>query len=139
MLNKLKIFLLILVVSIGSLGCSIFTQDDNSTLSEYKAIRTNVELVESVRSIYHKEFYKKGKVTPEVDAEVDKYYQLYQKAMTTAIQAYKVSSQLKALKAAPDDPTQDQTITDYKKAINEFFAALGKAGMKIKPLKVEDK
>lgn len=138
MRNKLTAYLLILIVVVYTTACGAFSKTDDSVLSAYKAIRTQAELVDSVRSIYHKEFYKKGKVTPEMDADVDKYYQLYQQAMTVAIQTYKITSQLKALKAAPEEPKQDITITNYRRAINDFFAALGRAGMKVKPIKVED-
>lgn len=138
MLNKLRVYLLVSIVVVFTSACGIFSKSEDSTLTAYKTIRTQAELVDSVRSIYHKEFYKKGKVTMEVDAEVDKYYQLYQQAMTVAIQTYKITSQLKALKAAPEEPKQDVTITNYRKAINNFFLALEKAGMKVKPIKVED-
>ena len=121
-MNKLRKFkglpVILAVLIIPILACSSFVA------TSYQTLGTTATIVEDARQVYN-DYYNQGKITPDVDAEVQKAYAAYQASMNTAIDAVKLYQA-----GGSTDTTKINTVlSDVANLVNTLLDLFTKAGV----------
>lgn len=129
--NRVNVTVAVLL-ALSVIACSSFTK------TAYQTLGTTATIVDTARQVYNSEFYDKGKVSPELDAQIDTVYKKYQLAMNTAITSVRMYQKLhdQGLPVSVEDINAG--IVALENIVNELLTLFGKAGLpKSNPVVIE--
>lgn len=103
-------------------ACGTFVKTSYQTLSSVATI------VDTARGAYN-EFYKAGKVTPELAKTVEKSYAVYQVSMNFAIQSVRAYQNLASKGSVVSPDSANKAIQDAQDCTNALLTAFSDAGV----------